>query len=63
MSADNWGKCPKCGDEQSLREDYEIGIWNGQFTVSYNGECRKGPRGADTCGFKFSHKQEQEIVV
>lgn len=39
-------------DENTLREDYEIGIWDGVFTVSYRGGCEK-------CGFEhtFTHSE------
>ena len=51
MSADNWGVCPKCGTSEqegeetgTLREDYEIGVYKGEFVIDYRGECRD-------CGF------------
>lgn len=59
MSADNWGVCPKCGNEEqegletsTLREDYEIGIWAGQFEITYHGHCKE-------CDYdkKFKHKE------
>ena len=40
----------------SLREDYEIGIVEGEFYVIYRGNC------AD-CGFSFEHKYEKDVVV
>ena len=94
MSADNWGKCPKCGDDEnreyekaekelaraygrvdsityltmaaelkaipreyreSLREDYEIGIFDGEFSVEYCGCC-------DECGFEYKFKYTYRIV-
>lgn len=39
---------------ETLREDYEIGIYNGEFSVNYNGSCK-------TCGFSFSFKHKQKI--
>ena len=39
---------------ESLREDYEVGIQNGEFSVGYSGRC-------DTCGFKFSFKHEEKV--
>ena len=56
MSADNWADCPKCSErgESSLREDYEIGILDGEFYVIYTGECRE-------CGFKFQSKYEERV--
>ena len=54
MSADNWTKCPKCPNLGllSFREDYEIGIWNGTFNISYSGKCVD-------CGFehRFTHSE------
>jgi hypothetical protein len=38
----------------SLREDYELGIWEGKFQVSYSGNCR-------LCGFNFGFKHEEEV--
>ncbi len=38
----------------SLREDYEVGIQNGEFSVGYSGRC-------DTCGFKFTFKHEEKV--
>jgi hypothetical protein len=54
MSADNWTKCPKCGHD--FREDYEIGILDGEFEVIYRGSC--GTYREPGCGFKFefNHK-------
>ena len=48
MSADSWAECPNCGkgkveDHPSgigpVREDYEIGIYEGEFFISYSGRC------------------------
>ncbi len=53
MSADNWASCPKCVTDKEerdreqyfgngkLREDYEIGFYDGIFHVSYRGECQE----------------------
>jgi len=43
-------------DECTLREDYEIGIFEGIFEVSYSGHCSK-------CGFEkqFSHNETIKI--
>ncbi len=60
MSADNWAECPKCGKGKvkdnfgtPLREDYEIGIYGGEFFISYSGMCRE-------CDFekKFEHSEQ-----
>ena len=42
--------------EDTLRENYEIGIWNGEFFISYHGHC-------DKCGFvkKFETTEPIEI--
>lgn len=71
MSADNWGVCPKCESlenrfaienhlhapsvDNSLREDYELGIVKGEFYVFYKGQC--------DCGFsfKFNHKEKIKL--
>lgn len=38
----------------SLREDWDLGILNGQFYVSYGASC-------NTCGFDFSFKHEEKV--
>jgi hypothetical protein len=40
---------------ETLREDYEIGIQDGEFDIFYRGHC-------DTCGFNFSYKYNQKAV-
>jgi len=37
--------------EQTLREDYDVGIFEGVFRFTYCASCTK-------CGFKFKHKVE-----
>ncbi len=54
MGADNWTDCPKCGTVGELREDYEIGIYKGKFSVSYGAIC-------EACNFEFPYKHEQAI--
>ena len=39
---------------ETLREDYSIGIQDGEFSVGYCGRC-------DTCGFKFEYKHKEEV--
>ena len=96
MSADNWTKCPNCGDthekeiarrraalnksygkvdaaeyltktreleefskqeqEDTLREDYEQGIYEGKYYVSYHGSCT-------ACDFSFEYKHEEVPVL
>lgn len=42
--------------EESLREDYEIGIYSdGTFKVDYRASCR-------VCGFSFSFTEEKEVA-
>jgi len=58
MSADSWAECPKCGKgktegiSQPVREDYEIGIYNGEFFIHYSGVCTE-------CDFEkhFEHSE------
>jgi len=38
----------------TLREDYEVGIRNGEFYVDYGASCA-------TCGFRFGYKHEAKI--
>lgn len=60
MSADNWTTCPQCGKE-TLREDYEQGIWGRMYHVHYTAACRYGRN--DGCGFKFSHNEELSLPL
>lgn len=39
---------------ETLREDYDIGIYRGKFSVDYRASC-------DACGFEHSFKHEVEI--
>ena len=39
---------------ETLREDYEIGIQEGEFYVSYGSFCQ-------TCGFTFSYTHEEKV--
>jgi hypothetical protein len=43
-------------ERNTLREDYEIGISDGEFYIRYSGTC-------DKCGFKFTHKHDEMMVV
>jgi hypothetical protein len=38
-----------------LREDYEIGIYDGTFSVSYHAQCTK-------CDYEFSFKTEKKAT-
>lgn len=42
--------------EDTLREDYEIGIRDGHFEVSYHAGC-------DKCGFRFDYEREEAAIV
>jgi hypothetical protein len=42
--------------EDSLREDYEIGIRGRKFYVNYSGSCQ-------TCGFTFNYKHEESVKI
>lgn len=57
MSADNWATCPKCGKEECLREDYEIGFWRGKFEIDYHAKCYYGRE--DGCGYVFKYKHSE----
>lgn len=42
--------------EETLRENFDIGIWDDQFQVSYSGSCEK-------CGFKKEFKTQSLIEI
>lgn len=42
------------GLRQDLREDWEIGIYDGVFEVSYFASCEK-------CGFEFSYSHKEKV--
>lgn len=42
--------------ENELREDYEIGIYDGQFYISYGAECA-------VCGFKHTFEHKVDVVT
>ncbi len=62
MSADNWAICPRCKknkqltgiDEYTLREDYEIGIQDGEFYARYKGRC-------NSCDFDFRYDYSKKV--
>lgn len=41
-------------DLYTLREDYEIGIYKGQFRVDYGASCK-------VCGFNYSYKYNDRV--
>lgn len=43
-------------ETDTLREDYEIGIRDDVFEVSYSASC-------DKCGFRYNHKFTDEIKI
>lgn len=42
--------------ERTLREDYEIGIWDGRFHINYSGWCNE-------CGFSYEYKLDEPVTV
>lgn len=60
VSANNWAKCPKCGKEDSLREDYEVGITGKEFEVIYHGECLYARNPG--CGLKYIYRYAQKVL-
>ncbi len=42
--------------EETLREDYEIGVFAGEFSVSYSGYCR-------TCDLHVQYKYSFEVPI
>lgn len=49
---DQFNNPPKL--KQTLREDYEVGIHDGVFSISYGASC-------DVCKFKFEYDKTEEI--
>lgn len=47
---------PQDEPEDTLREDYEIGIWDGKFFAKYSGYCTN-----DDCDFQFEFNHEEQI--
>lgn len=54
MSADAWSNCPQCGGRETVREDYEQGILNGEYFVDFHAQC--------DCGFKFVFEHREKVV-
>ena len=48
---DNLASRKRNESKQTLREDYEIGIYKGEFDVTYSASC-------DVCGFVFTFKHK-----
>jgi len=68
MSADHWGICPKCGTEEEredgsgcLREDYEVGIIDGEFYLRYSAHCNRGPERGQGCGFRYEKSIDEAV--
>lgn len=40
----------------TLREDYEIGIWNGIFEIIYTSSC-------NVCGFQYKFKSSEQLKL
>ena len=47
---------PEDGPEETLREDYEIGIYDGMFEVTYSGYCAE-------CGFEFNFEHKTPVLT
>jgi rubrerythrin len=48
---------PEAEQEDTLREDYEIGVQSdGNFYVNYSGRCNE-------CGFAFTYKDEKKVSL
>jgi hypothetical protein len=43
-------------DPYTLREDYEIGIYKGQFRINYGASC-------EVCRFSYSYKYKDEDLT
>lgn len=56
MSADNWTTCPQCESPDKMREDYELGIKEGAFTLSYRAYCV-------ICGWRYNREIAEEPVA
>jgi hypothetical protein len=41
-------------NEETLREDYEIGIWDGKFRISYDAYC-------EACGYEYTFECEKDL--
>lgn len=54
MSADNWTVCPKCNAD-TWREDYEVGVYEGEFAIRYSGKCRQ-------CGVGILFETRREVA-
>ncbi|MCK5604465.1 hypothetical protein KAR91_21420 [Candidatus Pacearchaeota archaeon] len=57
MSADNWIDCPKC-KKNSCREDWDIGIWKGEFYVKFSAMCTE-----DDCDFSYKYNYTHELEI
>ena len=55
MSADNWRDCPSCKRADVFREDYEIGVWDGDFQVHYTGCCQE-------CNFAIRYNYQKNAI-
>ncbi|MDE2105007.1 MAG: hypothetical protein KGL39_47655 [Patescibacteria group bacterium] len=42
--------------EETLREDYELGLLNGQFYMSYRAAC-------NACKFEFRYRHEEAVKI
>lgn len=49
-------KKPKEKLQTTLREDYEVGIYQGEFFVDYSGRC-------DVCGFEYQYEFKDTNIL
>ncbi len=43
-----------CDGEETLREDFEVGIYDGVFEILYTGVCQ-------TCGFSHTFRHKEKV--
>lgn len=47
---------PDSPPDPTLREDYQVGIYDGEFQLEYSAECQ-----AITCNFKFTFNHKEKV--
>ena len=52
MSAGYYAECPKCKNQRGLREEWEIGIFDGEFYMHYDSRC-------GDCGYRFERTHRE----
>ena len=56
MAANNWTECPQCGSPNKLREDWELGVVEGYFVLTYSAYCY-------ICKWSYSKKVTEVLNV